>query len=137
MIFANDFKGKNDSEIINNAIRHRTGDGIVVIGERLSDIEPERTFWLLDEAILMPENTTVILRNCKLKLSDRCRDNFFRSANCGIGINIPERIKNIHINNFDIFFFFFITSLLSLYRIIFLLYRNNHSDNSMLNHLKT
>ena len=97
MIFANDFKGKNDSEIINNAIRHRTGDGIVVIDERLSDIEPERTFWLLDEAILMPENTTVILRNCKLKLSDRCRDNFFRSANCGIGINIPERIKNIHI----------------------------------------
>ena len=53
--------------------------------------------WLLDRAILIPENTTVIIRGCKIKLSDRCRDNFFRTANCGIGIEEPEKIRNVHI----------------------------------------
>ncbi|MBR4768170.1 MAG: hypothetical protein IK088_04245, partial [Lachnospiraceae bacterium] len=50
-----------------------------------------------DRAVLIPENTTVILRNCTLKLSDRCRDNFFRSANCGIGVGDTPKISNIHI----------------------------------------
>lgn len=45
----------------------------------------------------MPADTTVILQNCIIKLSDRCRDNFFRSANCGMGIEYPEKIGNIHI----------------------------------------
>jgi hypothetical protein len=94
MVYANDFTGKNDSEILNSAVRGRDDDGIVIITPRRL---PERDFWLLDEAVTLPENTTVILRNVKLKLSDNCRDNFFRSANCGLGIeeNIP--LKNIHI----------------------------------------
>ena len=54
-------------------------------------------YWLLDEAVLLPENTTVILRDVKIKLSDRCRDNFFRTANCGIGIDDVLPIKNVHI----------------------------------------
>lgn len=37
------------------------------------------------------------MQNSTIKLSDRCRDNFFRSANSGMGIESPERIKNIHI----------------------------------------
>ena len=93
----NHFCGLTDSDILENAIRNRTADGVVVISKRESDIEPERDYWLLDRAILLPENTTVILKNCKLKLSDRCRDNFFRSANCGLGIAFPEKISNIHI----------------------------------------
>lgn len=97
MINANDFKGRTDNEVIENAIRSKHADGIVVIPPRVSDVEPERTFWLLDRAILLPENTTVILQNCTIKLSDRCRDNFFRSANCGLGIAYPKRIRNIHI----------------------------------------
>lgn len=95
MVNANDFCGKNDSDVLNNAVRGRGDDGIVVIPSRRSDIEPERDFWLLDAAVLIPENTTVVLQNCKLKLSDRARDNFFRSANCGLGIEFPERIHNI------------------------------------------
>jgi len=97
MVNANDFCGKNDSEILNNAVRGRDRDGIVIIPPRCRDTESERDFWLLDSAVLLPENTTIILQGCKLKLSDRARDNFFRSANCGLGIAYPERIHNVHI----------------------------------------
>ena len=95
MVYANDFKGKNDSEILNNAIKSRSADGIVVISPRT--IDETRDYWLLDKAILLPENTTVILQNVKIKLSDRCRDNFFRTANCGLGIEEIFPIKNVHI----------------------------------------
>ena len=97
MINVNDFKALTDNETIERAMANRTADGVVVIPPRESDVEPERREWLLDRAILVPENTTVVLRNCTIKLSDRCRDNFFRSANCGIGIENPARIHNVHI----------------------------------------
>ena len=97
MVFANDFHAQTDSEILNKAILQRDPDGIVVIGPRVQENEPERRFWLLDEAILLPENTTVVLQNVKIKLSDACRDNFFRTANSGIGIEDPIRIRNVHI----------------------------------------
>ena len=96
MVFANDFTGINDSEILNNAVQGRNKDGIVVIAPRT--IDKTRDFWLLDNAILLPENTTIVLQNVKIKLSDYCRDNFFRSANCGIGIDFPEKTQNIHIH---------------------------------------
>ena len=83
MIFANDYKCATDNETLEKAIASRGADGIVVIGPRCSDIEPDRTYWLLDRAILLPENTTILLQNCTIKLSDKCRDNFIRSANCG------------------------------------------------------
>ena len=92
----NDFIGKTDNERIDEAIRNRGGD-IVVIPPRKCDIEPERDWWLLDRAIEVPENTTILLQNCRIKLSDKCRDNFFRSANCGLGIENPLPIGNIHI----------------------------------------
>ena len=97
MVYANDFFGNTDSDILNSAIRGRDSDGIVIIDPRESDVESARKWWSLDTAILLPSNTTVILRNCKLKLSDRCRDNFFRSANCGLGIEENEPLSNIHI----------------------------------------
>lgn len=101
MINVNDFKGLTDNEIIENAIKNRDSDGTVLIPPRNSDIEPKRNWWSLDRAILIPENTTVILRNCKIKLSDKCRDNFFRTANCGMGIAFPEKIHNVHIKGED------------------------------------
>ncbi len=97
MVNANNFYGADDSEILANAIKNRDKDGIVIIPPRSKETEPERDWWLLDRAVLLPENTTVILQNCKIKLSDRCRDNFFRTANCGIGIEFPEKTSNIHI----------------------------------------
>ena len=97
MIDVNTFPGLTDSEVMDNAFANIGSDGIVVIPPRCRDTEPERTYWLIDRAILIPENTTVILRNCRIKLSDRCRDNFFRSANCGFGFPDPKRISNLHI----------------------------------------
>ena len=97
MVHVNDFSGATDNEIIENAIKGKQEDGIVVLSPRVSDTEPERDYWLLDRAILIPENTTILLQNCTIKLSDRCRDNFFRSANCGMGISDPPKIQNIHI----------------------------------------
>ena len=97
MVNVNDFYGLCDNEKIEKAIASRGVDGIVVIPPRESDIDPERDYWLLDRAILLPENTTVVLQNCRIKLSDRCRDNFFRTANCGFGFPDPAPIKNVHI----------------------------------------
>jgi polygalacturonase len=53
--------------------------------------------WLLDSAILLPGNITVILDNCTLQLSNQCRDNMFRSDNVGVGITEPVWNKNINI----------------------------------------
>ena len=53
--------------------------------------------WLLDNAILLPSNMTVILDNCTLQLSDKCRDNMFRSDNVGLGITHPEWNRHINI----------------------------------------
>ena len=97
MVNVNDFIRESDSEAIEAAIAGRGGDGIVVISPRESAVEPDRGYWLIDRAVLLPENTTVILRNCRIKLSDRCRDNFFRTANCGLGIADPAPLKNVHI----------------------------------------
>jgi len=95
MVNVNDFLKQNDNEALDAAIAARGADGIVVIPPRES--ADGRDFWLLDRAVLLPSNTTVILQNCKIKLSDRCRDNFFRSANCGMGIEENEPLCNIHI----------------------------------------
>lgn len=92
----NDYPGTCDNDRIEAAILD-SDDGIIIIPPRKSDIEPERKHWLFDRAVLIPENTTIILRNCKIKLTDSSRDNFFRSANCGLGIENPEPISNIHI----------------------------------------
>lgn len=97
MVDVKNFLGKDDSERIQNAINGRTADGIVVISGRNDEECANGADWLLDRAILLPENTTIIIRNCKIKLSDRCRDNFFRSANCGFGIDFPAETQNIHI----------------------------------------
>lgn len=92
----NDYEANTDNEQIEAAIMDRRGDA-VVIPPRRSKRSPERDWWLLDRAVTLPGNTTVILENCRIKLSDSCRDNFFRSANCGFGIAYPEQISDIHI----------------------------------------
>lgn len=97
MVNVNDYKMSTDSETLEKAIAMRDADGIVLIPPRVSDIEPERDWWLIDRAILLEENMTVVMQNSTIKLSDKCRDNFFRTANCGIGTEFPERIKNVHI----------------------------------------
>ena len=96
-ITPNGFAG-NDSERINLAVRAAAGTGAPAIIPRLNErAGGMRDCWVLDSAILLPSNTTVVLDNCRLKLSDRCRDNFFRSANCGLGIDPIQPLENIHL----------------------------------------
>jgi len=95
MVNVNDYVGLSDSERIENAFRHIEDDGIIIIPPRKGN--DGRKEWLIDRAILLPSDTTVILQNCTVKLSDKCRDNFFRSANCGLGIEDIQPMSNIHI----------------------------------------
>ena len=53
--------------------------------------------WLIDQALLLPGDFELELNNCKLKLSDQCRDNFIRSANAGLGITSILPLTNIRI----------------------------------------
>ena len=97
MMDVNAYAAATDNETIEAALAQLENDRVLVIPPRVSAVEPERTYWLLDRAILIPENTTVLLKNCTIKLSDRCRDNFFRTANCGMGVADPPRIRNVHL----------------------------------------
>jgi len=92
MVYTSAFTGSTDIEVIENAVSAKDADNIVVI-----EAKKDGTPWLIDRAILIPEDTTIIIRGCKIKLSDKCRDNFFRTNNCGMGIDEPEKIKNVHI----------------------------------------
>lgn len=97
MVTPNDFRG-SDVERINQALGAAAGTGrrVVIPRHNLSADGP-RDLWLLDSAIVLPGETVLELNNCHLKLSDRCRDNLMRSANCGLGITEIEPLRNIHI----------------------------------------
>ncbi len=92
----NDYAG-TDSERIAAAVDAgvQYHNGTVVIPPRVPDKVADRDYWLLDSAILLPSDTTLTLKSCTLKLSDKCRDNFIRSANCGAGIEKVAPIKNV------------------------------------------
>lgn len=96
-ISPNDFQG-SDSERINQAIEAAVAQGKRVIIPRFNRGNGVvRDVWLLDSAILVRTGTILELENCHIKLSDRCRDNFIRSANCGIGITDIEPMTDIQI----------------------------------------
>ena len=91
----NDFSG-SDVEKINTAIRVAAEKSCQVkISRRRADAASDRDFWLIDSAILIPGNMTLIVSDCKIKLSNACRDNFIRSANT-LDPSVP-RIHHLHI----------------------------------------
>jgi hypothetical protein len=97
IITPNDFEG-TDVERINRAIEAAARDGGRVVIPRVNlGGGLRREFWLLDSAILLQSGATLELENCRIKLSDRCRDNFVRSANCGMGIKDIQPMHDIHI----------------------------------------
>jgi hypothetical protein len=88
----NQFEG-NDTQRIQSAIDAAKGTTNTIV---IPSVNSNGTnIWLLDSAILLPGDMTVILDNCTLQLSDKCRDNMFRSDNVGIGIVNPKWNKNI------------------------------------------
>ncbi|MBR9800442.1 hypothetical protein GYB59_01490 [bacterium] len=91
----NDFNG-SDVERINQAIEVAAETGTRVVVPRWNQsANGMRNLWLLDSAILVRSNTVLEFDNCHVKLSDRCRDNFIRSHNCGLGITEIETIENV------------------------------------------
>ncbi|HEY5408389.1 MAG TPA: glycosyl hydrolase family 28 protein [Ginsengibacter sp.] len=93
-ITPNDFKG-SDIERIQTAINTaKETTHTMVIPQRNSNGTNK---WIIDSAILLPSNLTIILDNCTIQLSDSCRDNMFRSDNAGIGITNPKWNHNINI----------------------------------------
>src|SRR5690606_15665893 len=93
-ITPNGFTG-TDTERIQAAIEAAKGTtDMVVIPKRNAN---GTQIWKIDSAILLPDNMTVILDNCIIQLSDKSRDNMFRSDNAGIGITDPEWNHNISI----------------------------------------
>jgi len=85
----------SDTEKIQSAVNAAKGTtNRVVISSKRTGRE---NVWLLDSAILLPGNMTVILENCTIQLSDQCRDNIFRSDNIGIGITDPVWNNDISI----------------------------------------
>ncbi len=94
LITPNHFEG-SDIERIQSAIHAAKGKSnkVVIPGWNNNG----SNIWSVDSAILLPSNMTVVLDNCTIKLSDRCRDNMFRSDNVGIGITNPEWNNNISI----------------------------------------
>jgi len=91
------FTGTDSEKIAQALAAAENNGGVIRIPARAADAASDRNFWLLDEAVLLPSDTTLILENCVLKLSDQCRDNFIRTANAGLGIENPEPVHNIHI----------------------------------------
>lgn len=93
----NEFEG-TDVQRINLAIKAGAEAGCRVVVPRVNLRGGQRyETWLLDSAILLRSNTTLDLDNCHIKLSDRSRDNFIRSANCGLSIAEIQPMQNIQI----------------------------------------
>ena len=94
MINPNQFKG-SDTQRIQAAVDAAKGTMNKIL---IPPVNSNGTnIWMLDSAVLIPGNMTLILDNCTIQLSDQCRDNMFRSSNAGIGITDPKWIDNIRI----------------------------------------
>lgn len=90
----NSFEG-TDTERIVQAIQEASGTSNLV---RIPRVNSNGTnIWMIDSALLLPSNITLILDNCTLQLSDISRDNMFRSDNVGEGIEEPVWNENISI----------------------------------------
>ena len=94
VITPNQFEGSDTQRILSaiNAARGKINKVIIPAWNANGT-----NLWSVDSAILLPSNMTVVLDNCTIKLSDKCRDNMFRSDNVGIGITKPAWNHNISI----------------------------------------
>lgn len=87
-----EFQG-SDTERIQQAVNAAAaGNGIVKIFPK-----EDRTPYMLESAILLPSHVTVYLENCHIKLADSCRDNIFRTANCGVDCGTVDEVEDIHL----------------------------------------
>jgi Glycosyl hydrolases family 28. len=95
-ISPNKYKTGTQSERIQKAISEAKNTTRKVVIPKY-DVVSKKSVWLLDQAILLPSDFELELNNCTIKLSDKCRDNFIRSANAGLAIKDIIPSKNIRI----------------------------------------
>ena len=103
----NNYSG-SDIERINAALKDAGScGGTVRIGKRKPAVQisggnaiatmEERDIWVIDSAMLVPGGVHLIIDNTTVKLSNLCRDNMIRSANCWENCGTVEPLKNIRI----------------------------------------
>lgn len=90
----NAFEGTDTERIIQAIEAAKEGVHVVRIPKENAN---GTAVWMIDSALLLPSNMTLILDNCTLQLSDTSRDNLFRSDNVGEGITDPVWNENIRI----------------------------------------
>jgi hypothetical protein len=95
VVTPNEFVG-TDVARINQAIAAAAGRRVVIPRLNVQGAQTNE-IWLLDSAVLLRSDTSLDLDNCRIRLSNLCRDNFIRSANCGMGITNISTITNVHI----------------------------------------
>lgn len=91
----NMFRGTQTERIQQAVNEAAVTTGKVIIPK--TDLVENTQVWFIDNAILLPGNIELELHNCKIKLSNQCRDNFIRSANSGLGISDILPLQNIKI----------------------------------------
>ncbi|WP_439481523.1 glycosyl hydrolase family 28 protein [Cyclobacterium plantarum] len=90
----NSFEGTDTERIIQAIEMAKTSTQMVRIPKENTN---GTKIWMIDSALLLPSNMTLILDNCTLQLSDTSRDNLFRSDNVGLGVTDPSWNENIRI----------------------------------------
>lgn len=90
----NAFEGTDTERILQAIETAKTSTHVVRIPKENANGTSK---WMIDSALLLPSNMTLILDNCTLQLSDTSRDNLFRSDNVGEGITDPVWNENIRI----------------------------------------
>jgi len=95
-ISPNKYKSGTQSERIQKAIHEARNTTAKVVIPKY-DVVEKTNVWRIDQAILLPGDFELELNNCKIKLSDKSRDNFIRSANAGLGIKDVVPLKNIRV----------------------------------------
>jgi len=95
VITPNEFSGKTDSDRIEAAIAEavKTGERSIEIPRMNRD--RNQPLWLIDRAILLPSDFTLILRACTVRLAPGTQDNLIRNA--GTVLEPMEGNINIHI----------------------------------------
>lgn len=96
LITPNDFASeKSDSDRIDAAIKAACESGERSVEIPRFNKARKEAIWLIDRAILLPDDFTLVLRDCLVRLSPDTKDNIIRSAGANNGKLIPN--KNISI----------------------------------------
>lgn len=93
------FRGNTDSETIQNAVDYAAKSGMNRVVIPRFNPHTGQNVWVIDRAILLPNNMTVLLQDAHLRLADGVFDNIFRNENCltPLGNTMQGEQSNIRI----------------------------------------